>query len=206
MKCFVRCFLNLFVLALILAGVSVAIAPLIPDWLSRSDPPQHADAIIVLASDPLRVLEGADLYREGYAETVYLTVPRRLKRALAVEREGVCIPWFEEAGKTILTNHGVPEEAIRTIGKDMRSTYSEAVATRELLGGTAKRIIVTTSPDHVRRTRMIFSDNLPGIEVLVIANRYEEFPREWWKDPDISRYVVLELVQTVFYLIGGRFP
>lgn len=206
MRCFVRCLLNLLILAVILAAIAVAIAPQIPEWLSRSDTPQPADAIIVLGSDPTRVLEGAELYHASYAKKVYLTVPRRLKRGLMLEREGVPYPWFEEAGRTLLMKRGVPAEAIGTIGKDLRSTYSEALATKLLLGDTAKRIIVTSSPAHVNRARMIFRDALPGMEVLVIGNRYEDLPREWWTDPDIARYVLNEFVQTMFYVVGGRFP
>jgi uncharacterized SAM-binding protein YcdF (DUF218 family) len=206
MRCFVRCLLNLLILAVILAAAAVAIAPQIPDWLSRSDAPQPADAIIVLGSDPTRVLEGAELYHAGYAKKVYLTVPRRFKRFVILEREGVTVPWFEVAGKMVLVNRGVPADVIGTIGRDLRSTYSEALATKLLLGDTAKRIIVTSSPAHVNRARMVFRDALPGVEVLVIGNRYEDFPREWWTDPDIARYVVTETVQTIFYLIGGRFP
>jgi uncharacterized SAM-binding protein YcdF (DUF218 family) len=206
MRCFARCLLNLLILAAIVAGVAYAIAPQIADWLSRSDSPREADAIIVLGSDPTRVFQAVELYRDGYATKVYLTVPRRLKRFVDLEREGVSVPWFEEAGRTILLNRGVPAESIDTIGNNLRSTYAEALATREHLGGNAKRLIVTTSPPHVNRARMIFSDNLPGIEVLVVGNRYEEFPRDWWTDPDIARYVLNELVQTFFYLVGGRFP
>jgi uncharacterized SAM-binding protein YcdF (DUF218 family) len=206
MRCFARCLLNLLILAAVVAGVSYAIAPQIADWLSRSDSPREADAIIVLGSDPMRVFEAAALYRDGYASKVYLTVPRRMKRFIELEREGISVPWFEEAGRTILIKRGVPAEAISTIGKNLRSTYSEALATRELLGTSAKRIIVTTSRPHVNRARMIFSDNLPGIEVLVVGNRHEELPRDWWTDPDIARYVLNEIMQTIFYLVGGRFP
>ena len=206
MRCFARCVFNLFILFLILAGVSVAIGRQLSGWLSRSDDPKEADAIIVLGSQPIRALEGAELYRRGFAKRVYLTVPRRLKSLVALEREGVPIPWFDEAGRTILIKQGVPPEAIGLIGKDLRSTYSEALATKALLGGTAKRIIVTTSPPHVNRARMIFADALPGVEVLAIGDPNEEFPRDWWNDPDVARYVVSEVVQTLFYLAGGRFP
>jgi len=206
MRCLVRCFLNLLVLAVILAGAAYAIAPQIPDWLARSDTPQQADAIIVLGSDPTRALEGAELYRQGYAKTVYLTAPRRFKRFEMLESEGIHVPWFEEVGRTILINHGVPADAIHTLGHNLRSTYAEALAAKALFGDSVKRIIVTSSPEHVRRARMIFADNLPGIEVLAIANRYEEFPPKWWTDPDVARSVLQEIVQTVFYLVGGRFP
>jgi uncharacterized SAM-binding protein YcdF (DUF218 family) len=206
MRCFFRCLINFVVLIAIAAVAAIAVAPQISEWLSRSDAPQPADAIIVLASDVTRTFEGAELYRAGFAKRVYLTVPRRIGRYEELERAGVPIPWFEEAGKTVLVNRGVPAEAIGTLGKDLRSTFSEARVVREALGATAKRIIVTTSPAHVHRARMIFRDELPGIEVLVIANRYESFPRDWWTDPDMARHVVLEIVQTIFYLVGGRFP
>ncbi len=206
MRCLARCFLNLLVLVVILAGAAFAVAPQIPDWLSRSDTLQQADAIIVLGSDPTRALEAAELYRQGYAKTVYLTVPRRLKRYELLEREGIPTPSFEEAGRTILIRHGVPADVIGTIGNNLRSTYSEALATKALLGNGAKRIIVTTSPEHVHRARMIFADNLPGVDVLAVANQYEDLPQKWWTDPDIARNVLAEIVQTVFYLVGGRFP
>jgi hypothetical protein len=39
----------------------------------------------------------------------------------------------------------------------------------------------------------------------VVATPYEPFPREWWKDQDAARHVVLELSKIAFYLLGGQF-
>jgi hypothetical protein len=95
-------------------------------WLGAEDAPAKADAILVLGAEPTRAITGAELYRKGYAGVVYLSVPRRESRWAALEQDGIRWPWFEETARALLRNRGVPDEAIRLLGKDLASTVAEA--------------------------------------------------------------------------------
>lgn len=204
MQCLKRCvlgFLTIFVLAAVLAAVG---AYHIAAWLRDADPPQHADAIIVLGDDLTRVLQGADLYRAGHASRVLLAAPMRSPRTLTLEQEGVPVLWFEEAGRTLLLRRNVPDAAIATFGKRLRTTVEEAQAIRALFPDGQSTLIIVTSPYHVRRARMIFRDALPHARVLVVASSYEPFPDRWWTDRYAAPQVVLESAKLLFYVVGGR--
>lgn len=66
------------------------------------------------------------------------------------------------------------------------------------------KLLVVTSPYHVRRAAMIFRQAYGGAHV-VVGTPYEPFPREWWRSQDAARNVLLELAKITFYLVGGRF-
>jgi uncharacterized SAM-binding protein YcdF (DUF218 family) len=204
MQCFKRsvlAFLAIAVLAVVLAAVG---AYHVAAWLRDADPPQRADAIIVLSDDLTRVLQGADLYRAGLAPRILLSVPARSPRSLTLERAGVPVPWFEETGRTLLLRRNVPDTAIATFGKGLRTTLEEARAIRAVYPDGTPTLLIVTSPYHVRRARMIFRDALPHARVLVVASTYEPFPDRWWTDRDAAPNVVLESAKLLFHVLGGR--
>ncbi|HEY4659807.1 MAG TPA: YdcF family protein [Gemmatimonadaceae bacterium] len=205
MQCFKRCVLTLLALGVLAAAAAAVAAYNIAGWLRADDTPQRADAIIVLGDEVTRALAGADLFRAHHAPRVLLSTPRRSQRAQLLEREGVVIPWFEAAGRALLVRKGVPESAIETFGKDLKSTAAEAAAIKALFPSGSPTLLVVTSPYHVRRARLIFSDALPHARVLVVAGRYEAFPDRWWTDRDAAPQVLLESAKLVFYLLGGRY-
>jgi uncharacterized SAM-binding protein YcdF (DUF218 family) len=204
MQCFKRCVLGFLTIALLAIVLAAFAAYNIAGWLRESDPPQRADAIIILGDDLTRVLQGADLYRAGLAPRVLLSAPARSPRYLRLEREGLPINWFEEAGRTLLERHGVPETAIATFGRGLRTTYQEARAIHALFPDGEPTLLVVTSPYHVRRARIIFRDALPNARVLVVASRYEPFPDRWWTERYAASQVVLECAKLAFYTLGGR--
>jgi hypothetical protein len=68
------------------------------------------------------------------------------------------------------------------------------------------RVLVVTSPYHVRRAVMAFSDAFgEGTQVTVTGTPYETFPDDWWRSQDATRNVLLELAKVMLYLGGGRF-
>jgi uncharacterized SAM-binding protein YcdF (DUF218 family) len=175
----------------------------IADFLRAGDVPRRVDAIVVLGADPTRVLEGADLFRAGHAPRVLLSQPTREKRLEAMEAAGVAVPWFEVAGRELLRRRGVPDAAVATFGQRLKSTVEEAQSiARE--HPELKAILVVSSPYHVHRSRRIFRDHLPGVEVLGVGSRYEEFPAAWWRDQESARHAIMETLKLVFYLAGGR--
>lgn len=205
MACVARCAVVLVVLAALAAGAAALGAHRLSAWLSASDAVEPADAILVLGAEPTRAIGGANLYRRGIAKTVFLSVPFREPRYVAIEREGIAMPWFEEAGRTLMARRGVPDAAIRLLGKDLVSTVAEAREAARVLAPTAATLVVVTSPYHVRRARRIFRDHLPQTRIIVVASDAETLPADWWNDQEAARNVLLELAKFAWYETGGRF-
>jgi uncharacterized SAM-binding protein YcdF (DUF218 family) len=205
MSCVKRCVLAFVVVLLAAAGFAAFAAWHVSDWLGAADAPAKADAILVLGSDPTRAIAGADLYRRGLAQTVYLSVPWREPRWVALEKDGVQWPWFETTARVLLRNRGVPDDAIRLLGKDLVSTVAEADAVARSFGPSIGTLLVVTSRYHVHRTRLVFTNRLPAVRVLVVASDEEPLPERWWTDREAARNVLLELAKLTFYRLGFSF-
>ena len=205
MHCAKKC--GLFLLIVFIAAAIGAALGLnyAADWLSAGDRPQKADAILVLGGSFTRPFQAADLYRQGLARKIYVSVPAREDQFRLLDEAGIAYPREEEVVREVLLKKGVPAAAIEYFGKDSISTAAEARAARALFGKGAPKLLVVTSPYHLRRTRMTFSDALPAADIRVIATSYDPFPQAWWKDQNAARNVLLELAKISFYQLGGRF-
>jgi uncharacterized SAM-binding protein YcdF (DUF218 family) len=205
MQCFKRCAALILGFA-VLSGASLAMVLLAaPRWLAAADAPGPADAIVVLSGDYRRLYEGAELYKAGHARRIIGTREIRNPTIQVLEAEGMSFPLHENIVRTLLTGKGVPGEAIGFVGRDVVSTAHEAAALAEAFPSPGIRLLVVTSPYHVRRTRMILSDALPHAKLAVVANRFETLPDAWWRDQAAARNIVLEFAKTAWYLLGGRF-
>ena len=204
MHCFKRCVLAFLVLAA--GGASLALAGvfLIPDWLTRSDEPVPASAIVVLGGDPTRGLAAAEFYRAGLAPRVFITAPIRERHEQRLDDIGIAFPREEDLTREVLVRHGVPHSAINLLGRDLVSTAQEAAALRQKLGTTGTALVVT-SPFHVGRSRLIIGRELPRERYRVVGSRYEPFPEPWWRDRESARNFVLETAKLAFFVVGGRF-
>ncbi len=205
MHCAKKC--GLFLLSVLVAAAFGAVVGLryVGDWLSVADQPQKADAILVLGGDFSRPFEAADLYRRGYARVVYVSVPARENQYRLLDEAGLPFPREEDVVREVLLKKGVPAAAIQFFGKDSISTAAEARAARALLAKQAPRLLVVSSPYHLRRARMIFTDALPAADIRMIATSYDPFPQAWWKNQSAARNVLLELAKIAYYELGGRF-
>lgn len=203
MQCLRRCAVALVVAGVALAAVLAGLAFSASGWLAAEDDRAPADAIVVLGHDPTRVFQAADLYREGLAPRVILSRPRRAPRQEYLDAQGIPVPWFEVAGVKILQDRGVPPAAISIISEEVISTWTEAHAFARH-APDARRLLVVTSPYHVRRSRLVFRKALPDHDIRVIASRYEELPTRWWREQDTAISVTMEFIKLPFFLFGGR--
>ena len=205
MGCLKRC--GLAIVALVAAKVAILAFILwhASAWLGADDIPVKADAILVLGAEPTRATTGAELYQHGFASVVYLSVPRRESRWVALAQDGIRWPWFEETARVLLRNRGVPDAAIHLLGRDLPSTAAEAAEAARTFGARAGTLLVVTSRYHVYRARLIFAEALPATRVLVVASSAEPLPERWWTDQEAARNVTLELAKLVFYRLGMRF-
>ncbi|MBE0623898.1 MAG: YdcF family protein [Burkholderiales bacterium] len=205
MHCAKKCGLFLLVVSIALAvGAAVGLF-YAAGWLGAADRPLKADAILVLGGDFSRPFQAADLYRRGLAPRIYVSAPARKDDYLLLDDSGIPYPRDEDIMRQVLMKKGVPAGAIEFLGKDLVSTAAEAQAARALFAKRAPRLLVVTSPYHLRRARMIFSDALPLASIRMIATSYDSFPSSWWKDQDAARNVLLELAKITFYQLGGRY-
>lgn len=124
-----------------------------------------------------RVWQGARLYRQGVAEKVVLSGgqfsadPRR-----EAEAHGM---------KVFMTDMGIPESALVVEGNS-RTTFENALRTRELLGVDARNIALVTSAFHMGRSVLWFEK--AGFNVYPVRTDirvlYEQRPFwEWLPKP-----------------------
>lgn len=144
------------------------------DALTLSQPPQKADAIVILgggvqcgtrgleSSSQTRLLAGLALWRAGYAPVVTVSEQSDLfsstcPKMSAIEREVI----------RALYPLGGPD--VVTLG-NVTTTRDEAARVRDLAGDRNwKQILLVTSPSHSRRATGIFAAQLEAGGVSVVS-------------------------------------
>jgi len=165
-------------------------------WLLVEDPLAKTRAIVVLSGAmPLRAVEAAKLYREGYAPEIWLTHSTEPGETL----EKMDIPFFGEDhyNKLVLIHEGVPAEAIHVLDPPIVNTADEITAAAAALktGNNATVILVTTKA-HTRRVRLLWQKLAPGrARAIVRAASADPFdPRHWWRTSSSALDVVREFL------------
>jgi uncharacterized SAM-binding protein YcdF (DUF218 family) len=202
-----RCLLVVAIIHLLLLTLVVSFLAGAAAWLRAPEAPTQADVIVVLAGSVERAFYAADLYRQGFAPLVLVSRPEREGGQRMLDEVGIDLPAEEDVNIQVLQRKGVPHEHIRVIGAGSRSTFEEALAVREAIAGKRLRVMVVTSPYHVRRTGMIFRKILGDVpvELHIVGDTYEQFPDKWWNDQSAARNVLLESAKLLYYLLGGAF-
>jgi uncharacterized SAM-binding protein YcdF (DUF218 family) len=179
---------------LLLGGVVLLLG--IGRWLVVEDPIEKAQAIVVLSGRmPLRAVEAAKLYREGYAPKVWLTHSTEPRATL----EAMRIPYVGEDfyNLRVLMHEGVPAEAIHVLEPPVINTADEIAAVSAALeeerGGT---VILVTSKVHTRRVRVLWHRLAAhrGLAIVRAASDDPFEPRRWWRTTGDALDVVRELL------------
>jgi len=165
-------------------------------WLVVEDPVGKARAIAVLSgSMPVRALEAAKLYREGYAQEVWLTYtaePGESLKAMGIAFEGE-----EVYSARVLIHEGVPARAIHVLEPPILNTADEIRVIRKALEQKKDRsVILVTSKPHARRVRLLWRKLAPGeYRAIVRAASEDPFdPRHWWRSTGDALDVVREVL------------
>jgi uncharacterized SAM-binding protein YcdF (DUF218 family) len=165
-------------------------------WLVVEDPLVKGKAIAVLSgSMPLRAIEAAKLYRQGYAPEVWLThstIPGE-----ALEELGIPYAGEDYYNARVLIHEGVPAEAIRVLEPPIVNTVDEI----KVLGSALARqkggaVIIVTTKAHTRRVRLLWRKLAGGRgEAIVRAASEDPFdPRHWWRTTSDALDVVREVL------------
>lgn len=174
-------------------------------WMDFSEEPRESDLMVVMAGGFTRPYYAAELYQRGYAPRIWLSQPVRPAAVRKAVAAGADIPAEAELNRRILLGRGVPARAIRLYGKDIMSTYHEALALRREAEVDGKKVLAVTSRWHARRIRVMFRRLLPESDVRVAGVPDPFFTRFWWRRRELSEAAILETAKIVFYLSGGRF-
>jgi uncharacterized SAM-binding protein YcdF (DUF218 family)/glycosyltransferase involved in cell wall biosynthesis len=138
-------------------------------WLAEplkiSEPARPVDAIVVFAGGvgesgeagggvQERISQAISLYKQGIAPQMIIS-----SGFIFVQREA-------QVMKTIATTDGVPAEAI-TLEERARNTYEYVVMTNQILAERGwRRIVLVSSPYHMRRALMTWRKVAPNVEVI----------------------------------------
>jgi uncharacterized SAM-binding protein YcdF (DUF218 family) len=199
-----------WVVLILLAGIVLGIVtvPRIGPWLIAVDPLARADAIFVTdGKTPHREMEGAMLYREGWAPRVVVTLPRsdisEELRRLSGE------PTPQDHSVAMLRRGGVPESAIVRLDRRVENTLEELHVDFDYARAHGwRRVIIVSSPYHLRRIRVIWRSRFEReIPALLRATRYERVETtSWWRSRRSLEDAVHEVAGIAHFLIGSPIP
>ncbi len=165
-------------------------------WLVVEDPLEKARAIAVLSGRmPLRAIEAAKLYRQGYAPEVWLTHSSEPGETL--KRMGISFAGEDYYTARVLVHEGVPPEAIHVLEPPVVNTADEIKVLAAALAPEKDRtvILVTTRP-HTRRARLLWRKLAAGQgRAIVRASSDDSFdPKHWWSTTNDALDVLREVL------------
>jgi uncharacterized SAM-binding protein YcdF (DUF218 family) len=178
-----------------LLGIAISLLYL-GRWLVVEDPLQKAGAIVVLSGRmPLRAMEAAKLYREGYARKVWLT--HSTEPGATLEAMQIAYVGEDFYNTRVLMHEGVPVDAIRVLEPPILNTADEIAAVSAALEGEKERaVIIVTSKVHTRRVRILWHALAASRDhAIVRAASGDPFePKRWWRTTGDALDVVRELL------------
>ncbi len=165
-------------------------------FLDVGQPPQKADAILVLAGGKSgeRILKAGELVRLGYAPVAYVSGPTTF---YDMPECAASIPF---AGR-----HGYPAASFRCIESGALSTAAEAAACCEALrrAGVRKFLLVTTA-FHTRRATQLYRKFCPQLGFITVSAESPLFQnRTWFRVREARKTIIeeyLKLLSTPFGL------
>jgi uncharacterized SAM-binding protein YcdF (DUF218 family) len=165
-------------------------------WLVVEDPLVQARAIAVLSGRmPLRAIEAAKLYRQGYAREIWLTHSSDPGETL----EAIGIPYAGEEyyNTRVLVHEGVPPEAIHVLVPPIVNTADEIKVISAALDREKDRsVILVTTKAHARRVRLLWR-KLASKQTRAITRAASDDPfdpRHWWRTSSDALDVVREVL------------
>ena len=165
-------------------------------WLVVEDPLEKAQSIVVLSGAmPVRAVEAARLYRDGYAPEVWLT--RNVEPAASMKAMNIPYVGEDFYNLRVLVHEGVPPEAIRVLSTPIVNTADEVNAIAEELSlGQNLPVIIVTTKAHTRRVRTLWR-KLAGSRGHALVRAATDDPFDgahWWRNSTDALDVVREVL------------
>jgi uncharacterized SAM-binding protein YcdF (DUF218 family) len=167
-------------------------------WLVVEDPLERAAAIVILGGDPpYRAMEGASLFKGGWAPEIWVLSPVIREETKIMTEMG--IPWMEEErlNRMILERSGVPSSVIRVLPERVKNTVAEVKLIASILREKGShRVILVTSKVHTRRTEATWKAIVgKSPRAIVRFARPDPFDSaSWWRHTEDALSVVREVL------------
>src|SRR5438876_7317652 len=164
--------------------------------LGAEDQIGKAKALVVVSGAmPVRAIEAAKLYREGYAPEVWLT--HSTEPAETLQEMGIPFAGEDHYDTLVLIHEGVPAEAIHVLEPPIVNTADEIkVAASALARAKGEAVILVTTKVHTRRVRLLWrrlaSDQGQAIVRAASGDPFD--PGHWWRNPRDALDVVREVL------------
>jgi len=203
-KKFRRRLKTLLAVFLLLLVIAVFLIPRMGTYLVRQDKPVKGDALVILMGNiPDRVLEAADLYREGYAGKILIVMADRYGIGV-FRKKGIPLDGQTAIAQKALIGLGIPADSIIILPGDAKSTLDEAVAVSHYTEQHPQfdTLLLVTSSYHSRRATLTFNKefrHLPHpVTIVSCPSKYTGFhSKDWWKDRESAKLVFLEYLKLV---------
>ncbi len=163
--------------------------------VENSDPPAHADVILVLGGDASgnRILKGAELARLGYAPIVLVSYGE----AEYGQPEA-------EMAKSFAVQHGYSPDLFVVTDWDAHSTVEEAhAAIAEMRRRGVRKAIVVTTIWHTARAARIFRRNAREMTFYMVGSDDADWHRDhWWTGREGRKTFFMESIKTIADFLG----
>ncbi|MBI5555828.1 MAG: YdcF family protein [Elusimicrobia bacterium] len=169
-------------------------------WLIHQDKIEKAAAILVLGGGRgERVLQGAKLYREKYADLIMMS--GEFEQVMS----GPVYHWAVQ-GQKLASSRGVPKNKVWPIF-DSLSTHDDAtLSLAECQKRHIKSLIVVTEPFHTKRAYYVFKKvyKNSGIKVMIYPVQDSWYKRDtWWYSEYGLMATTNEYIKFVYYQLKG---
>jgi len=202
-----RLALLIFFLALTIYVFAADILTKIGNYLVIDETPMHSDAVVVLNTGVEyypRLIEAARLYKDGFTEKIVINGNRKTDALRRLEAQGFrpCCEWDEDRIRILGLMGVLRKDVISISAEDVYDTITEAETVGEFLFKKGfKKIIITTSKFHSRRSHLIWSDLFQDrLTVYIVSAKADPFePKGWWKEGRQIRWVLAEYGALLYY-------
>jgi len=177
-------------------------------WMHVDEEVNNTDFILPLAGDAQRMIKAIELYKKGIAPTILVSnawkePPSQLQK---IEWE-MGYPNYSDTEflKKLLELMGAGKAHLEIFGNGHVSTVEEAEALKKHLDGKSVSLLIVTSPSHALRAKMVYKKTLPKCRITITTTNEGAFDTAWWRHQKDAQNLLLELLKTVHYLVGGVF-
>lgn len=158
-------------------------------YLVQADRPVHSDCLFVLAGDDYgdRILKAAELFRQGYADRIFVSGPRC---CYGHTEDEMAIDFARRKGATDVPFTGLPNQG--------KSTVSEGIdVLPRLRAAGCGSVLVVTSDFHTRRAGRILRRVWPNLQVRMAAAPAVEYDADrWWTTRNFQKTFFFEWSKT----------
>ncbi len=174
----------------------------ISEFLFVHDEAEPADLIFVFGSSrPERGAKAAELYRKGLASQIWIAGGDKTDSGVS-EAESL---------KQLMIQGGIPAEAVHIETKSTTTLdhvlYSVPLLDKTFGWKNLKKVILVSSPHHMRRVKRVFANHCPA-ETRIICqpdDRPEIRADNWWVSDEGRRTVLRELEKVRDFALKGEY-